>query len=83
VWGAYAALILRRQHLARKGEGVSRTSRVSHAMGLPSCFLPIPYPHAHPEILQYLQELAYIPRWRGEAKWRLKAANARARVART
>ena len=49
----------------------SRTSWVSHTMGLPSCFLPAPNPYVAvrpPEIHRNRFRVAYIPCWRGEAK---------------
>jgi hypothetical protein len=38
-------------------------------MGLPLCFLPTPNTQAHPKIHRHRHWVAYIPRWRGEARW--------------
>jgi len=46
----------------------SRTLRVSHTMGLPSYFL-CPQLLCPPKIHGHRCRMAYIPHWRGEAKW--------------
>jgi len=38
-------------------------------MGLPLCFLPAPNTQARPKIHRHRHWVAYIPRWRGEARW--------------
>ena len=49
----------------------SRTLRVSHTMGLPSCFLCGPSSCALPKSIDN-NVGAYIPRSRGEARWQPK-----------
>jgi hypothetical protein len=59
----------------------------TYLAGLPHHGSPLvlpthPQPPRCPEILQNRHGVAYIPRWRGEARWQSKSANATARGAR-
>jgi len=58
----------------------SRTWWVSHTMVLPS-LLPIPTPPLANPNCPKQEEAAYIPRWRGEARWWLQVMNASPRGA--